>query len=366
MSYGSANSEGKVTVMSRMKPPELECIEDYRRRFVDAEYWQPYVAEVCSRHGLAMSSPTPFGLRRKTLPEVGIPGTYPVFIVDRRWIIKFFGRLFNGGDVFLAELDAHTIALEAGDIPVPALIAHGMLFDGNAEWSWPYMVFEFLPGESLSKVRDRISFTNMVAIARSLGQIVSRLHASLPNGKFLKPNWDGYSSLLDRTRADCAQRHRQWGDLPGLMVSQIDDFIPPIEKLVPKSDTPRFLHGDLTADHVLVENVGSDWRIRALIDFGDAIVGDPLFELIALRLDPSVPSQAQDSRAGLFQNDKELLKVFVQTYQPPIHLDEARAQKLMCLCLLHPFNVFSGFFAKHPEAARLTSLADLATWLWEI
>ncbi|MBM3237399.1 aminoglycoside phosphotransferase family protein [Candidatus Poribacteria bacterium] len=345
MSDGSANSEGKVTVMSRMKPPELECIEDYRQRFVDAEYWRPYVAEVCGRHSLAM---------RKTLPEVGIPGTYPVFIIDRRWIIKFFGRLFNGGDVFLAELDAHTSALEAGDIPVPALIAHGMLFDGNAEWSWPYMVFEFLPGESLSKVRTRVSFTNMVVIARGLGQIVSRLHSlPVPNGNFLKPNWDGYSSLLDKTRIDCAQRHRQWGDLPGLMVSQIDKFIPPIEKLVPKADTPRFLHGDLTADHVLVENVGPDWRIRALIDFGDAMVGDPLFELIALPLD-------------LFQSDKELLKVFVQTYQPPIHLDETRAQKLMCLCLLHPFNVFSGFFAKHPEAARLTSLADFAMWLWEI
>lgn len=331
--------------MSKINPPDLECIYNYRRRFADPDYWQPYVSYVCSRHGLVQGD---------AHPQVGIPGTYPVFTVDRRWTIKFFGRLFDGGDTFLSELDAYTVVSKASGLPVPTLVAQGRLFDEEAEWTWPYMVFEFLPGESLSAVRNSISSANIVAIAQELGRMVSRLHSlSVPKGKSLKPTWETYTRLLENGRTNCVQRHRQFGDLPAHMLNQIEGFLPPVIQLIPKARKPRFLHGDLTADHVLVHQVGSAWRIRALIDLGDTIVGDPLFELIALHLD-------------LFQNNKRLLRDFLQTYRPTLHLSEKQAQRLLALCLLHPCNVFPGFFRRNPEAARLLSLADFASWLWEV
>lgn len=334
-----------MAVEARVNPPHLDSIEDYRRRFADPAYWRPYVGEVCHHHGLAQG---------EVSPKVGVPGTYPVFIVDHRWVIKFFGRLFNGGAVFRSELEANRIVSGKLEVPIPPLVAHGSLFGDTAEWSWPYLVFEFLPDDSLSHVRDEVSLTNMMSIAEELGHIVSRLHSlPLPDGSALRPTWDHYTRLLESGRAGCEQRHREWGDLPGRMLSQVEAFIPSAKDLVPRAGPPTLLHGDLTADHILVRRVGSVWRIRALIDFGDAIAGDPLFELIAPHLD-------------IFHINKELLRVFMHAYQPSLHLDHIQAQKLLCLCLLHPYNVFPGFFQEHPEAVQLTSLADLASWLWRI
>jgi len=321
-----------------MNPPELDSLEDYNRRFVDSDYWRPYVAEVCSRHGLSDG---------EISLEVRVPGTYPVFIVDRRWVIKFFGRLFNGGAVFRTELEANGIVSGRLDVPAPALVAHGSLYGDIAEWSWPYLVFEFLPDDSLSHVRDGVSPSNIISIAEELGHIVSRLHSlPLPDGGVLRPTWEDYTRMLESGRAGCEERHKQWGDIPGHMVSQIEAFVLPITELVPRIGPPVLLHGDLTHDHILVRKVGSVWRTSGLIDFGDAMVGDPLFELIA------------------FLGNRELLRAFLRAYRPPLHLDNVQARKLLCLCLLHPFNVFLGFFQEHPEAAHASSLGDLASWLW--
>ena len=328
-----------------MKPPDIDNIDDYRRLLEDPDHWHPYITEVCHRHSL---------VREDIIPRVGIPGTYPVFNVSNRWIIKFFGRLFDGGNTMLRELDAHRIVSSDPDIPVAGLVTHGCLFDITAEWRLPYMVFKYIPGVSLSAVRSELTRDNMAAIVEDVGRIVKRLHSlPVPVGAYLKQNWDDYTRMLANNRTECEKRHRQWCDLPNRIINQIDSFLPAPSDLIPSEDKPTFLHADITADHILVQKVGLEWKIRALIDFGDALVGDPLFELIALHID-------------LFQCDKELLRNFIQVCQPSVQLDEITARKFLSLCLLHSFNIFLGFFKRHPEAACLTSLEDFAYWLWRV
>jgi aminoglycoside phosphotransferase (APT) family kinase protein len=61
----------------------------------------------------------------------------------------------------------------------------------------------------------------------------------------------------------------------------------------------RMLHGDGQADHYLV-TPGSD-RIAGILDFGDAVLGDPVWDLAILTL--GVPEMVSEVRLG-YQPDE--------------------------------------------------------------
>lgn len=328
-----------------MQYPQLNSREDYIQRFTDTGYWKPYIEAVCQRHRL---------LPHKSIRHTEIPGTYPVFIVEDQWVIKFFGQLFDGHATFSTELAVNSLIVQDKQIPAPQLITHGRLFEEGTEWHWPYLVFQFVPGESLSQARYRVCAVEKMFVAKKLGRIVKHLHSLSLEGKTtLQPTWDNYINMLERQQFRCKRRHKEWNSMPSHMIDQINEFLLPIEELVDYNTTPSLLHGDLTADHVLGLPGEDGWNMFSIIDFGDAIVGDALFELIALHLD-------------LFRCDRNLLGAFTESYELTEKLDKERALKLMNLCLLHPFNVFQGFFNRHPETRYLSSLDEFADWLWKI
>ncbi|MFT5090544.1 MAG: hygromycin-B 7''-O-kinase [Candidatus Latescibacterota bacterium] len=321
--------------------PGLETVEQYQRLFTDAAHWKPFVEEVCRHHGLEPSADI------RTSP---VPGTCPVFIVDEKYVVKFFGRLFNGHTSFAAERDAFYLLAQDTELPIPQLLAEGtLLTDGE----WPYLISEWRSGQSVGKLRGGLSREAMTKVAAKTGRIAQRLHAlPLHVTKTLKPNWDAFADLLEKQRPDCAKRHAEWGHLPPHLLEQIDAFLLPSSQLIDRRTSPKLLHADLTADHILLEKENDDWHISALIDFGDAIVGDPLFELIPVYLD-------------LLDRDKELLRIFVAAYGLRETLDHAQALKLLNFCLLHPFDVFDGLFERTPAGREIPDLESLAHWLWQ-
>lgn len=322
-----------------ISPPDLATIEEYRRLFKDALYWRPFVEAVCQRHGL-----TPCA-HISTCP---VPGTCPVFVVDKKYVVKFFGQLFNGHASFAAERDTYHLLAHDPALPVSRLVAEGVLAP-----DWPYLISEWRAGQSVGELRAELSQQTMAAIAAETGHMARRLHRlPLDATEKLRPNWDAFINRLEKQRPACTELHAQAGHLPAHLVAQIDAFLLPSAELVDRRATPKLLHADLTADHILLTKEQNNWRISALIDFGDAIVGDPLFELIPAYLD-------------LFDGDKELLQIFLQTYGLGGKLDEKQAIKLLNFCLLHPFDVLDGIFEHDPAARELPNLNDLARWLWQ-
>jgi len=328
-----------------MRAPDLGTIDQYRRLFMDASYWSPFVKAVCDKHGLRPAHNIRTG---------DVPGTYPVFIVDDKWIVKFFGTLFDGEHAFSVELEVSHLLSARRDLPSPALIAHGYLLDESEGCRWPYLVFEFVKASSLSQVSDRLLFDEKIAMARTLGTMARRLHSvDLHGMMILKPTWDAYHAMLQRQSTDCTARHRNWGSLPERLIGQIDEFLLSPEELFDHHNQPALLHGDLTADHVLVIQDGTDWRLRAIIDFGDAIVGDPMYELVALHFD-------------IFRCDKLLLREYLLAYGYQDRFGREVARKLLSLCLLFPYDAFHNLLERFPAASTVSDLNELADWLWEI
>jgi len=322
----------------------LYNLDGYRRCFTDVSLWAPFVAVVCARHDLPLIGP----------PRTGLPGSYPTFIVSERWVIKFFGPLFDGLACFPVEQFASQL-LQPPDFPVPALIATGKLFpDAEPESSWPYLIFEYIPALSIGEVYAQVSPASMRSLARQVGGLLKRIHAlPIPLDSHLPTTWDSYSDLLNSLAADCLSRHTAWGSLPSPLLAEIPDYLLPTPELLPQTAAVSLIHADLTRDHLLGDLHHGDWHLRAIIDFGDAISGDLFYELVVVHLE-------------LFNADLNLLRQFLSAYQPsPFHQQDF-VRKAMTLTLLFPYNLFECIFPRRPELSECSSLSELADRLWNI
>jgi aminoglycoside/choline kinase family phosphotransferase len=109
------------------------------------------------------------------------------------------------------------------------------------------------------------------------------------------------------------------------------------------------VHADLNQDHVLGVWEAQHWQPCGVIDFGDALVGDPTYELVALHL-------------GLFRGDKRLLQAFLAAYGDA-ELGRGLPTRAMAMTLLHEFDLLD---VLEPEVFMVETLEELASRIWDI
>jgi hygromycin-B 7''-O-kinase len=324
---------------------QFEQFETYCQHFTNAVCWKPWVQAVCRKHHLLPCDSI----------RSGTPGTFPTFLVEERWVVKFYGRLFHGGQSFTVEQEASRLVPPDAGIPVATAFSSGTLASTvdsplETDWPWPYLIFPFIPGISFREAAGQLSFEDRRAAAQELGRTVRQFHAApLTQAAVFPKSRTPYLQFLAQQRSGVVERQRAWGCLPETLIRQIDDFLLPVEALIDPNQPPHLIHADLTADHLLGQFENGHWESRAIIDFGDAMTGDLFYELAPLTLD-------------LFDSDHRCLLAFLSAYGLTGSSAQDRfAQKALSTALLHQFNVFEHL----PEALRrLETLDQLAEALF--
>jgi Ser/Thr protein kinase RdoA (MazF antagonist) len=322
-----------------VEKPFFASREEYVPRFTDAAYWQPYIEAVCARHRLPCQA-----------IRAGLPGTNPVFVVTggAGCVVKFFEtHLFNGLESWNKERALYGLLAEHPELPAPMLLAEGAFFDDGA---WPYLVTTVIPGTSLGEVADQVTYEDRVTLAGFLGRLLRQLH-DLPFHDILVlcRSGDEFSHFLAEQRDRCVTRHQQWKVLPAHLLAQIDGYLLPDEQLIDQRVGLRLTHCDLNQDHVLGDFVVGHWRPNGIIDFGDARVGDRIYDLIALHM-------------GLFYGDKHLLATFLDAYGLDDGLRTDFVQRAMNYTLLFEFNVLE--MVQSWGLDQVQTLDELANRLW--
>jgi hygromycin-B 7''-O-kinase len=319
----------------------LQTLDGYRKYFMDANIWQPVILALCTRHGLPCETVKP-----------GLAGSFPTFIIDNHWVIKFFGQLFDGHHSFRVE--QRMGELLSHQTHIPAAKVHWTGAFAGSSFDWLYIIFDYVPGKSIGEDYDRIAFNDKVKLARHLGKIICSFH-HIPL-QYVK--LQGFTL----TRETYNSRLREWfkgrllkGEigLPQPLSAQAVDYLVKVDQPILFNTTPHLIHADLTRDHILGHFTGDHWELLAVIDFGDAMPGDIFYELAALHLDA-------------FDCDKRLLAAFLESYG----LDESDRinfeEKCMAAALQHQFDIFSPLFARFPRLQQVESLAEMAGLLWDI
>ncbi len=323
-----------------LERPYFATRQEYGRCFTNPSYWHAYVTAICARHSL----------ENCTTVRAGFPGTNPVFIVNEKYVVKFYTDLFDGERGYPVEREVYRLIATEPAIPAPSLIATGKLFDEHNGWPWPYIVIRAIPGLSMSE--SKISTTDHLAVAAWLGPVVRRIHSlTLAEVEPLSPGWEAFERFLTVQLAEVVANQARYGVLPAHLVAQIERYLPPLTTLIDEAEAPALLHCDLNSDHVLGESVNGCWQPNGVIDFGDARVGDRMYELVALHL-------------GLFHCDGRRLRTFLDTYGFDEALQRDFVWRAMSMTLLFEFNVCSHIFKHIPAAGSVSTLEELADLVW--
>jgi hygromycin-B 7''-O-kinase len=325
---------------------QLKRLPFYKAHFMDPLIWRPYVEHVCQQHGY-----------NARLVQPGLPGTYPTFIVTldsegtcsdiKRVVVKFFGPLFDGASAFAIEeavaltLEHHPLRFHSPDI----------LTQGQLTNEWSYLVFQYIPGVSVGQVREHLSAGALMELATQMGEFLYELHGSADGIQSIYPMpgsgvmWQGFPDFIENQLRRCVANHQKWNDLPAHLLKQLPAYLLSSEELIDPAVPPHLIHADLTADHVLGKQVGTGWQILAIIDWGDARLGNILYELVALHLD-------------LFQRDVNLLHACLDAYQLPAFYQHEFPHKAFSMVLLHQFPMPARFYAPHRHVKSLNELAE--------
>jgi hygromycin-B 7''-O-kinase len=320
----------------------LDNLDGYRRFFMDIGLWQPHVQTVCRRHALIPCQQV----------RAGLAGSFPTFIVEDRWVVKFFGRLLDGKLDYEAELQVNRLLPPDLAIHVPSLLYSGVLCEGESTWSWSYLIYEYLPGISIGQVDKQVSYEDKLELACTLGKATRQLRRlRLDDAPLFQTGMETYTRFLQAQRASCVAHHHQWKTLPEHLIDQLEDYLLPVETLVDPLIPHGLIHADITRDHILGRLEDGHWVTLGLIDFGDARVGNLFYDLGALHID-------------LFRCDTRLLRAYLEAYD--LKNRAGFTHKAMSVALLHQFNIFSFVKEMDDQILQAATLSDLAKRIWDI
>jgi hygromycin-B 7''-O-kinase len=287
------------------------------------EPWLPAARHLAERHGLATPGP---GDHRRA-------GAVVFLLGDR--VLKFIPRWWEGE--ITAERTSLPVVHGRLGIETPAVVAEGEI-EG-----WPYLVTTRIPGRELGDLLGRVPVEDRCAMAAAVGEALSRMHA-LPTGGFA--GLPVHGPEFERTRREVAPgRQREWG-LPEALCAELRERLASDGPLLGPGFRPVPVHADLHHENLVVEERGGRWRATGIIDFGDAALGPPEFDLgvPALFLGGGVPAV--------------LDALFAAYGIPGARRDPAFRRRLLLWMFLHPFGDMTRFLSRGEGRPSRTTLGE--------
>jgi hygromycin-B 7''-O-kinase len=257
-------------------------------------------------------------------------------------VVKIYTPYFHGRESLGMEVAVlQNLALDPS-IPVPKVRASGDLLVGSSDWNWPYVVLSRVPGRVLAEDWPTLDTLTRARVLREVGAIVSKIHRVAPSalvGETFRKVWArGFASFLER-------------QLDGLRLARELDAVAIADEARSMAISPTgpawpvLLHGDLSPDHVLVEG----GHVVGLLDFGDAKLGDPLYDFVGIRLN--------------FTDNQQELASFSQGYgTASFPLQDGRL-RLLQYALLHEWTTPTDI-ARWCARSGARTLVELGTWMF--
>jgi aminoglycoside 2''-phosphotransferase len=195
---------------------------------------------------------------------------YELWQIDGDLLVRFPLR-DECGPPLQVEARLLTELADAVSVPIPRPVH---VSDGVDAFPMPFFAYRKLPGVALEQAK--LDDAGRDAVARQIGAFLSELHRfpiarAAALGVPVKDGaaWrDGYRRMQIRAREEV---------LPRLSAESAQGVEAFFEEFLSNDAhfafTPRLIHGDLDAAHVLVNAAGTS--VTGVIDFGDARVGDP-------------------------------------------------------------------------------------------
>jgi hygromycin-B 7''-O-kinase len=284
-------------------------------------------------------------IHKHQLPQASLTlfsdGTNIVFSYGENKVIKIFPPFhqsqFASERLVLMHLDGKL------SVKTPTLEHEGEVF------GWPYLIIRKLEGTNLETLWEMMPHNNKVVILRELGQLIREVHALPTDGlEAIDCHWPQF---LEKQIANCVEQHQTKG-LSATLLQQLPAYLDSIKETLLKIEKPVILTGEYTPMNFLVQQIDEVWHISGLIDFGDAMLGLPEYDLLG-------------PGAFLIQGDKQLLREFLTSYgYLPNEMTKMLSHQLMALMLLHQYSNLNIQLRIPNWKDKVNNLKELECLVW--
>jgi aminoglycoside phosphotransferase (APT) family kinase protein len=195
-----------------------------------------------------------------------------VYLIDNEWAVRFPRRSES-----VPWLEREIKIMSLVEATAPGQVPHfERVGQPSEQFPHPFVAYRWLPGVAANRV-ERL---DLASLAADLGGVLTRIHQIDTTG--LPPTLAGWeeepwSTNADKLKAvaDVLER-RLRPDLVHLAGPYLRERMP----APPNRGPRRFVHNDICADHVLIDP--RTGRLSGLIDFADAMAGDPVLDFVGL------------------------------------------------------------------------------------
>jgi hygromycin-B 7''-O-kinase len=250
-------------VLERPVPP-LATEEQYLAVVGSAQPWLTVAGQICRREGIQ-----PQGRLRHLATA-----HRPTVIVPPDHVIKLYAPWRNGMLALEREVSALRLMTRDADLPVPRILAHGAIDD-----DWQYVVLSRLRGRALSDVREELAPDELARTVAWLGRFVRRLHGIPLSPDEREAGWSRFREEITWRHAKAAGIMTHRHGLPARLVAQVDEWLPPLDTFLGTAEDVVLTHGDLIDAHVLGTVTEGHFAPGGVLDFGEALLGHPLYDL---------------------------------------------------------------------------------------
>ena len=218
-------------------------------------------------------------LRVDDLTFLGAGWEFDAYLTSDGWVVRFPRRQEMAG---LFEKDERVHPLVSRQLPVsvavPRIELHGKPAAG---FPYPIAAHRFIPGVPIDELDEQF----LTSMAPQIGSALAAIHSIPLDGARAAGVVEDQFDELGR---------REWLKSGLAALSRVGDADPVVRQAIAwvqnvsnasildaTSDTPlRFIHQDLSPEHVLA-NPGTG-RLTGIIDWTDAILGDPARDFVFL------------------------------------------------------------------------------------
>ena len=293
----------------------------WKARMADPDFFRPLVAEVLQRENLGSGTDVVSAI------DTGSSGVYR--LQNPPVIIKFPPPSDP------AAIDRESTALAAlesvPDVPTPQLLGRGRTEQSRSH----YLVISALDGQPLTTIWDGMSAAEQRKLAAQLGNLARRLHEAPTLDDSAHRRWQQFVNERIHVFTTGAEEHY----LPDQLYRQARQFVLDNASLA-SATTPTFVHADLQGAHILVDNHRDTPQITGIIDFGDSIPADTVYDFLIPYIDA-------------FEGNRTAWNAFINGYGRPI---PNLTDRWLLYAFLHRFPFLGAYGLKHWDISTLDDL----------
>ncbi|MGE7472684.1 aminoglycoside phosphotransferase family protein [Bosea sp. NPDC003192] len=269
-------------------------------------------------------------------------GTNLVVDLNGSLVLKLFPPLYRSQ--FVSERATLRVLDGKLSVPTPRIVAEG------ARGGWSYLIITRLHGILGSEAWPTLAESQKERVLRQIGRTIADVQSVAPGElATIEPTWP---SFIAGQVAGCIERHRRQGLASGLL-SDLEELLHDVPATVPLDAPPVILTGEWIPENFLLTEELGQWRLAALIDFGDVMTGWREYDLLG-------PSAFMC--AGLPGRVCCLLEGY--GLEPRMLGSEMR-RRLLTLMVLHRASDLRHVYIEGWET-RIRKLVDLETIIWPV